>query len=59
MQTLLTKGEAAALLRVSTRTIDRVRDSGNLLWVSVRGRVRFKIADLEKYIAKSTKGTQA
>ena len=59
METLLTKLEAAALLRVSTRTIDRERDSGNLRWVSIGGRVRFKIADLEKYVAKSTKGAQA
>jgi len=59
MQNLLTKDEAANYLRVSTRTIDRERDNRKLRWVSVGRSVRFRIADLEQYVANSTKETRA
>lgn len=55
MNELLTKRRAAELLGVSTRTIDRMRAEGRLRAVRPTGRrsVRFEMAELEKYVAKS------
>lgn len=54
MQQLLKKREVAEILRVSERTIDRERDSGRLKCVRVRGGIRFKMSEVEKYAADSS-----
>lgn len=56
MEKLLTKKGAAALLGVSVRTIDRMRAAGQLRCVKVGGGVRFRVADLENFIARNMKG---
>ena len=49
----VTKAEAAAMLSVSTRTIDRMVDEGVLQKVAVRRRaVRFRIQDLLRLIGE-------
>jgi excisionase family DNA binding protein len=52
---LLTKREAAAVLRVSERTLDRLRATGQLRVVRVRGTVRITDAEIERFITKNTK----
>ena len=53
---LLTKREAAELLHVSERTLDRLRATGQIRVVRVRGVVRLSVAEVERFITKhSTK----
>lgn len=49
---LVTKREAAALLGVSTQTLDRYRRRGRLCPVQIvpRGRVRYRVRDLERLL---------
>jgi excisionase family DNA binding protein len=51
---LLTKRETATLLRISTRTLDRLRAGGQLRATKVLGTVRFTAAELDRFIAKHT-----
>jgi excisionase family DNA binding protein len=51
---LLTKREAADILNVSERTLDRLRATGQIRVVRVRGAVRLSTAEIEKFIAKQT-----
>jgi excisionase family DNA binding protein len=53
---LMTKAEAAKRLRVSTRTIDRLRMKKQLAWVPVGSQIRFRGADLDSFIASQTRG---
>lgn len=54
---LLTKREAADLLRISERTLDRLRATGQIRVVRVRGAVRLSASEIEKFIAKQTSRT--
>jgi excisionase family DNA binding protein len=56
METLLTQREAASVLRLSTRSLERMRCSGlsNLKFVKVGRAVRYRVADLEAFIASRT-----
>jgi excisionase family DNA binding protein len=58
---LLTKQQAADLLSVSVRTLDRMRSTGEIQATMVRGSVRFAPDAIERYIAKHTvrRGTPA
>jgi excisionase family DNA binding protein len=56
MNRLLNKKEAAARLAVSVRTLDRMRSTGEIQAVKVRGAVRFDPAAIERYIACHTVG---
>ena len=47
---LISKNEAARLLGVSTRTIDRICSDGLLEKVFLRGAVRFRLRDIEAAI---------
>lgn len=49
---LLNKKEAAAILSVSVRTLDRLRSTGELRAVKVRGAIRFDRATLDRYISR-------
>ncbi|MFO0852414.1 MAG: helix-turn-helix domain-containing protein [Gemmataceae bacterium] len=51
---LLTKKEVAAQLRISTRTLDRLRAGGQLRATKVLGTVRFTAAELDRFITKNT-----
>jgi excisionase family DNA binding protein len=51
---LVTKREAARLLHISERTLDRLRATGQLKAVRVRGAVRFSPAEIDRFIAKAT-----
>jgi hypothetical protein len=51
---LCDRPEAAAFLRVSLRTLDRLRDLGDLKWVRIAGCVRFKAEDLEQFVREHT-----
>ncbi len=57
-ETLLTKKEAAERLRVSVRTIDRLRAREELRFVTVGRQVRFRAADLDTFITKQSEGGQ-
>jgi excisionase family DNA binding protein len=56
MSPLLTKADVADLLRVSVRTLDRLRVSGALRAVRVRGRVLFSPQDVQAFIDAHGKG---
>jgi len=47
---LITKTDAAELLRVSLRTIERLISAGRLPLVHVEGAARVRVADLEAYV---------
>ena len=47
---LITKSEAAELLGVSLRTIDRLISAGRLPLVHVEGAARVRVTDLEAYV---------
>ncbi len=49
---LLTKREAAALLRVSMRTLERMLAAEELASAHVRGVVRIDVSDLRAYLAR-------
>jgi excisionase family DNA binding protein len=51
---LLTKQQAADLLSVSVRTLDRMRSTGEIQATRVRGSVRFAPDAIERYIARHT-----
>lgn len=50
---LLSLKQAAAYLNVSTRTLMRRINSGEMTFVKVFGQYRFKIEDLEKFIEEN------
>lgn len=54
MDRLLTKQQAADLLSVSVRTLDRMRSTGEIQATIVRGSVRFSPEVIERYISKHT-----
>lgn len=54
---LLTKREAADQLRVSVRSLDRLRSVGAIRTVMVRGSVRITEVEIEKFITKNTAKT--
>ena len=56
MTTLHTKREAAAMLRVSTRQIDRMCAARALPFVLVGTRRRFRPADLDRFVASRSFG---
>jgi excisionase family DNA binding protein len=55
MDRLLDKKAAADLLGISVRTLDRMRSTGQIKAVKVRGAVRFQLASLQNYIARQTR----
>ena len=48
---LLTKASACEYLAVSERTLDRIVRDGELCAYRVRGQVRFRLEDIESYLA--------
>ena len=54
---LLKKTEVAEILRVSSRTIDRLRSVGMLRSTKIAGSVRFQLDEIERYIKKNTTKT--
>lgn len=51
---LLTKTEAADRLRISVRSLDRLRSVGAIKTVRIGCSVRFTEAEVERFITKST-----
>jgi excisionase family DNA binding protein len=51
---LLNKREAADRLRISMRSLDRLRSQGEIRTVKVRGAVRIDEAEIERFITKQT-----
>ena len=51
MEQLLTPRDAAKILKVSVRTIYREGERGNLKKIRVGSRHRFRMEDIQKYIA--------
>lgn len=47
---LITKADAAKRLSISTRTLDRIAESGLIEKIFVRGSVRFKLSVIESII---------
>ena len=58
---LLSRSEAAAMLRVSTRTLDRRCREGKIAYIADRpgARVMFRVADLETYLTKHRKASRS
>jgi excisionase family DNA binding protein len=56
MAQFMTKAEVSGMLRVGIRTIDRLRRSGELKAVVVRGRVRFDPRDVRAFIDARREG---
>ncbi len=54
---LLKKTEVAEILRVSSRTVDRLRSNGALRSTKIAGSVRFQLEEIERYIKKNTTKT--
>ena len=54
---LLKKSEVAQMLRISSRTIDRLRSVGTLRSTKIAGSVRFRLEEIERYIEKNTTKT--
>jgi excisionase family DNA binding protein len=50
---LYDKNEAARLLKVSTKTIDRLRNDGRLNYRTIGSCIRFTQNDLDRFIANS------
>ena len=50
---MLTKKEACEALHVSERTIDRIVLDGDLPAYRVRGQLRYRAADIERYLEQS------
>lgn len=50
MKDLLTKAEAAELLRISQSTLDRIVSDGDLTAYRIRGQMRYKRSDLDAYL---------
>jgi excisionase family DNA binding protein len=60
MPELLTTRETAELLRCSVRTLDRERADGRgCPWVRIGGRVRYRRADVEAFVAAHVRGHAA
>lgn len=57
--TLLTKKEAADRLRVSVRSLDRLRSAGVISTVMVLNSVRITEVEIERFITKHTAKTVA
>jgi excisionase family DNA binding protein len=55
-QRLMTRREVADLLKVSVRSVDRLRQSGALAAVMVLSNVRFRVEDVE-VLLKATPST--
>ncbi len=52
MAELLTKAEAAELLKVSQSTLDRIVLDGDLPAYRVRGQMRYKRSDVDAYLGR-------
>jgi excisionase family DNA binding protein len=50
MNRLLDKSEVSRLLFVSVRTVDRLRESGELKALRVRGSIRFSEDDVRRFL---------
>ncbi|MDB5342482.1 MAG: Helix-turn-helix domain [Schlesneria sp.] len=58
MNELLDKTQVASLLKVSTRSIDRLRKAGKLGAVIICNRVRFRPTDVESFISNQIESPQ-
>jgi excisionase family DNA binding protein len=59
-ETLLTAAETARLLRCSLRTLDRERADGRgCPFVRIGGRIRYRRADIETFVAANVRGHAA
>ncbi len=56
MEECFTKVEVARLLKVSTRTVDRLRSEGKLKSLKINKVVRFSRADVDNFMRRSAKG---
>lgn len=50
MKDLLTKAEAAEMLRISQSTLDRIVSDGDLTAYRIRGQMRYKRSDVDAYL---------
>lgn len=55
MVQLMNKGQVAQILGISVRSVDRLRSSGELKSIVVKGRVRFDPADLQSFVNNQRK----
>lgn len=54
---LLTRDEAAERLRISTSTLDDMRDLGEIQATKIRGRVLYHPETIETYVRRQTRKT--
>lgn len=50
---LVSTCEAAKMLNVSIRTMQRLRDDNRIKYIMVRGHCRYRVADLRRYMEES------
>ncbi len=55
---LLNTAQAAELLNVSTRTLQRMRDDHRIEYVIVRGTCRYRLSEVQRLLAESTVGSK-
>lgn len=58
MTAMLTREEVAGLLKVSLRTVDRLRTRGELKAVKVMGTIRFKAEAVQAFIEAAPNGSR-
>lgn len=57
-QNLFFRNEAGRYLRCSTRTIDRLREKGELKWFKLKGRIVLRKESLDAYIKRSEQAAE-
>ena len=50
---ILTKDESAKILRISSRTLDRLRVLGQIRAIKIAGVIRFTEDEIQKFIERS------
>ena len=49
----ITKSQAMAVLRISSRKLEYLKSSGKLAYSKVEGMIRFKVADIEQLLQQN------
>ncbi len=57
MTRLITNKQAADLLRVTTRTLHRMRHAKKIPFYKINGRIRYHLADIEAYLERNQYNT--
>ena len=56
--TWLTSRETAKLLKISTRTLQKLRNTKKIKFTKINGSCRYKLADIKEYLMKNYTGNK-